>query len=323
MASDLALLRSSVPGKIPTTAALELGRLAINTYDGKLYLKKLVGETESIILVNPGLLADESVNINDIQEGQILAWNATLGKFENVNNAGGGVSPWSVKSANYTANIGDRLITNSTAGAFVITLPPNPTEGSSVEISDGYDWTIEPVTVARNTQTIEGLEEDLVLDVNAIQVSLIFDGTTWQVYVNAGPTTSIELDDTTATALPLLFGTSDFTGILRDESTATYTPSTGTISATQIVASSDIRLKKNIQPIVGALDTIDLLSPVDFQWINTDAESMGLIAQEVEGVLPSVVTESAGIKRVDYIQLVSLLIKAVQELRKELKDVTK
>jgi len=50
MASNLVKLkRSAVAGKIPTTEALELGELALNTYDGYVYLKKSNGITEEIV----------------------------------------------------------------------------------------------------------------------------------------------------------------------------------------------------------------------------------------------------------------------------------
>jgi hypothetical protein len=48
--------RSAVPGKIPTTAGLELGELAINTYDGKVYIEQDqggVGVGTTIITINP------------------------------------------------------------------------------------------------------------------------------------------------------------------------------------------------------------------------------------------------------------------------------
>jgi hypothetical protein len=47
--TDIRLRRSATAGAIPTTSALNLGELAINTYDGKLYLKKNVSGTESIV----------------------------------------------------------------------------------------------------------------------------------------------------------------------------------------------------------------------------------------------------------------------------------
>lgn len=48
MAINIELKRSAVPGKVPTTSSLNLGEIALNTYDGKIYFKKDNG-TASII----------------------------------------------------------------------------------------------------------------------------------------------------------------------------------------------------------------------------------------------------------------------------------
>jgi hypothetical protein len=47
MAQSIILKRSALSGKVPTTSSLEIGEIAINTYDGKLFLKK-AGATDSI-----------------------------------------------------------------------------------------------------------------------------------------------------------------------------------------------------------------------------------------------------------------------------------
>jgi len=54
MALKIELKRSSVPGKVPTTTELALGELAINTYDGKLFLKKNVSGAETIVDISSG-----------------------------------------------------------------------------------------------------------------------------------------------------------------------------------------------------------------------------------------------------------------------------
>ena len=51
MPNTLRHKRSTAPGGVPTTAALSLGELAINTYDGKLYLKKNVSGSETVVEV--------------------------------------------------------------------------------------------------------------------------------------------------------------------------------------------------------------------------------------------------------------------------------
>ena len=56
--SDIRLRRSASQNAVPTTSQLNLGELAINTYDGKLFLKKSVGGTESIVEVGANNLAD-------------------------------------------------------------------------------------------------------------------------------------------------------------------------------------------------------------------------------------------------------------------------
>jgi len=47
--STIKLRRSGVGGKIPTTAQLDLGEVALNTYDGRIYVKKSVNSVESIV----------------------------------------------------------------------------------------------------------------------------------------------------------------------------------------------------------------------------------------------------------------------------------
>ena len=50
--------RASTPNKVPNTTQLELGELAINTYDGKLYLEQdqgAAGVGNTVVRVNPGM----------------------------------------------------------------------------------------------------------------------------------------------------------------------------------------------------------------------------------------------------------------------------
>jgi len=55
MAQVIKVKQSSVAGKVPTTAQLQLGELALNTTDGKLYFKKNVSGTESIVTVSASI----------------------------------------------------------------------------------------------------------------------------------------------------------------------------------------------------------------------------------------------------------------------------
>lgn len=58
MANTLLVKRTTVPGRIPTTAQLAAGELAVNVTDGKLYLKKTTSGVESIVDVTSAALTD-------------------------------------------------------------------------------------------------------------------------------------------------------------------------------------------------------------------------------------------------------------------------
>ena len=91
----------------------------------------------------------------------------------------------------------------------------------------------------------------------------------------------------------------------------------GNILATgNITANSDISLKDNITPIPNALDKLLQIRGVTYNRndIEDNPRQTGVIAQEVETVLPEVVSEDAlGIKSVAYGKMVGLLIEAIKE----------
>jgi hypothetical protein len=62
--STIKIRRSAQAGKIPRTSDLDLGELAINTYDGKIFLKRVASGTESIITLEKQLTAGTGVTIN-------------------------------------------------------------------------------------------------------------------------------------------------------------------------------------------------------------------------------------------------------------------
>ena len=62
--STIKLRRSGVGGKIPTTAQLDLGEVALNTFDGRLYVKKSVNSVESIVGLYGSPVNEESIYID-------------------------------------------------------------------------------------------------------------------------------------------------------------------------------------------------------------------------------------------------------------------
>jgi hypothetical protein len=138
-----------------------------------------------------------------------------------------------------------------------------------------------------------------------------WDGAKWNVF--SGLNIRIGLGDSKTSAL--------FVNSNGNVGIGTTTPSykfhvIGDIAYTgNIYDVSDLRLKENITPLTNAIDKVSALRGIYF---NLKGESpskreVGVIAQEVEAVLPEVVsTDAQGYKSVDYSKLTPLLIEAVK-----------
>ena len=95
--------------------------------------------------------------------------------------------------------------------------------------------------------------------------------------------------------------------------------------------SSDIRLNDNIEVIKGSLDKIDGIRGVEFDWNEKSpgwaqerGHDVGVIAQEVQKVIPEIVVERKnGFLGVDYKRIIPLLIESVKELKQEIEDLKK
>jgi hypothetical protein len=124
-------------------------------------------------------------------------------------------------------------------------------------------------------------------------------------------------------------GTSDTTGTHKVRFTGGgQIDAAGDIVAYATLGSSDRKLKENIQKVEGALELVSQLDGVTFDWKDKErGSSAGVIAQNVEEVLPSAVRDVDTIgeegqthKAVDYNQLSALFIEAIKELKEENKS---
>jgi hypothetical protein len=152
MANTVVLKRSAVQGKTPTTSDLALGELALNTYDGNLFFKRNVSSTESVVRV---------------------ATNTNLLSYTRV-------------TSNTTAVSRQSYIADTSGGTFTITLPLSPATGDWVTIVDGASFQTTALTVARNSSTIAGIADNLSLNIEGISVTLVYDGSTWEVFTQVG-----------------------------------------------------------------------------------------------------------------------------------------
>lgn len=100
----------------------------------------------------------------------------------------------------------------------------------------------------------------------------------------------------------------------------------GEVRASSVTYTSDARLKTNVQPIFNATASINALNAVTYAWNEqgktrggNDKLQYGFIAQEVEKVFPAMVnTDAEGYKSVNYVAIVPVLVKSLQERDREL-----
>lgn len=98
--------------------------------------------------------------------------------------------------------------------------------------------------------------------------------------------------------------------------------SSNTVFAIHFDNVSDLLFKENIQTINNSIQTLSQLNPVSFDWKNTKNKSYGLIAQEVEKILPTIVHQKPdGTKTVNYIEIIAFLIQAIKEQQKQIDDI--
>jgi len=94
----------------------------------------------------------------------------------------------------------------------------------------------------------------------------------------------------------------------------TFNPSSGEVDATDFNSTSDENLKENVQTLNNSLERVLQLRGVSFDWKENGEPSVGMIAQEVEQVIPEVVsTREDGYKSIGYGKLIGLLVEAIKE----------
>lgn len=137
-------------------------------------------------------------------------------------------------------------------------------------------------------------------------------------------TTLQTVDDTTtnSTYYPTFSTSSSSTNnSLKTSSTKlTFNPSTGALAATVLNATSDRNAKTDITPIMDAVEIIQRIHGVRFSWKDTGLPSAGLIAQDVQAVLPELVTEEDHKLSLNYNGVIGVLVEAIKTLTQRVED---
>lgn len=138
----------------------------------------------------------------------------------------------------------------------------------------------------------------------------------------------IALDNTTNSSLYITFvASSSGAQAGKTSSNLRWNPSSSTFTITgelevsgNINNTSDIRFKKDIQLVSDALNKINSINGYTFTFTETEKRSAGLIAQEVEAVLPEVISGNEEKKTLNYSGTIALLVEAIKELNAKVED---
>jgi hypothetical protein len=212
MANAIKIKRSGIQNNIPGFDDFEIGELAYNYYDGRLFGRTFDGSTDSIVAIGeqeqlgiPRLSFDTvalaeadifySGEVCFVVETTLLYWydpnsSETRNGISVLNTGGSGrllaiptglASKYLIKTTNYTISNNDpKTIDGDTnGGSIIVTLTASPLDGIHREIknigSNGND-----LTIARNGRTIDGLNEDLILR-DKDSASLQYTTVGWQI----------------------------------------------------------------------------------------------------------------------------------------------
>lgn len=103
---------------------------------------------------------------------------------------GGGLTPTTtIKTSAYTAVASDLVLCNTSGGAFTVTLPLSPTNGTSVGILDtNNSFATNNLTINPNGATIEG-DTSAILNINGTYLSMVYSTitTNWKFQVTPVP----------------------------------------------------------------------------------------------------------------------------------------
>ena len=177
---------------------------------------------------------------------------------------------------------------------------------------------IDGTTIALSSDSLTlDVSANIVLDAGGGSVFLRDDGTSFGQLSNSSANFIIKSNSNNA---DLIFkgndGGSEVTALTLDMSAAGAATFNSSVTAGgDVTAFSDMRIKHDIETIEGALAKVSDMRGVYFKRNNGEAGT-GVIAQEIENILPEVVKDGE-YKSVAYGNMVGILIEAIKELKAE------
>jgi hypothetical protein len=165
-------------------------------------------------------------------------------------------------------------------------------------------------------QTGSGATTMLAVGTNGYVLTLAAGVPTWAAASGGGATITDDITTNSTYYPTFATATSGTMSTVKVSSTQlTYNPSTGTLSSTIFNSLSDARAKTNIRELGYGLNTVLAMSGHKYEMAATGTTAIGLIAQEVQEIIPEVVSANVdGMLGINYPVLTAVLIEAIKEL---------
>jgi hypothetical protein len=310
MAQTIKLKRSSTEGKVPSTSQLALGEIAINTYDGRIFFEKNDGSATIQHIVTTDSITTGSISII----GNLTVDDITI-DGSTISDAG-----------DFILDVGGDITLD--ADDADVLLKDNGIEYGRFK-RDNSNFIIKSSTNDKdiifrgvdNTVTIDALTLDMSNGGSATFTDDIdFGGKITQTGTGANTLAGrLDVDNTTQS-------TSKTTGALVVDGGVCIVKTLNVGEDVVAYASSDERYKDNVTPIENPNEKLKQIGGYTFDWndkheVFKGQHDVGVIAQEIEKVLPEIVeTRESGYKAVKYEKIVALLIESNKELLKRVEE---
>ena len=148
------------------------------------------------VTISNGVLGPVTDSDVDLGTSSLYFKDAYIDSITTTGALNGALKRWTAKTANYTAVAGDRVLADTSGGAWTLTLPASPAVGDEIHILDAAaSFDNNNLTVARNSLKIQGGTADLTLTTENTGIGLVYMSSTygWRVLIDAYDVTLTEL----------------------------------------------------------------------------------------------------------------------------------
>ena len=148
------------------------------------------------VTISNGVLGPVTDSDVDLGTSSLYFKDAFIDTITTTGAINGFAKRWVAYTANFTAVAGDRILADTSGGAFTVTLPASPAVGDEIHILDSAaSFDNNNLTVARNGKKIQGATADLTITTENTGIGLVFMSDTygWRVLVDAYNVDTTEL----------------------------------------------------------------------------------------------------------------------------------